>query len=195
MNFQFHNLEPLVKSMKRNNKSLEQFQFTYNKFIFDCILDIGASPFEIMLGISGKNFACILFVQDEFITEMADEDYYNLRDILNLNWNEHHFSSFLFLRILDSHFPSNCSPSPVPIEHIIPFRASQLSESEREEGYIFAGWLPHKGKNNGHARNINKTRLLLGNSVAEYCERNDISSKWTTRKEQQQKLTFPWDCK
>lgn len=192
MQFKFNNLKPLCKSMRSNNKSLEQFDFTFNNVTFDCILDIDVNPFEMMIGVSGSYFACILYIYTGFITEMADADYANLCKLLHLNWNKNHFSSFFFLSFLDKHIPSISSPTPVPIEKVIPFRASKLTESERAEGFIFAGWLTHKGKKNGHARNINKTRQLLGDTVAEYCERNDISSKWTTDETRRQSLTFPW---
>lgn len=193
MQFKFNNLKSLCRSMRSNNKSLEQFEFTYRNITFDCIIDIDANPFEMMIGARGNNFACILYIRTGFVTEMSDNDYRNLCKLLHLNWNENHFSSFLFLSFLDKHIPPDSSPSPVPIEMIIPFRAARLTEAERSEGYIFAGWLTHKGKNNGHARNINKTRQLLGDAVAKYCEKNDISSKWTSNEDRRQSLTFPWD--
>lgn len=179
--------------MRRNDKSLEQFYFTFHKVTFDCILDIGAHPYEMMIGATGSNFACILYINSDYVTEMSNRDYINLCRLLNLNWNKNHFSSFCFLCFVDSSIPARSSPVPVPVENVIPFRASRLTDKEREEGFIFAGWLTHKGKNNGHARNINKTRQLLGSTVAAYCERNDISSKWTTNENMRQKLIFPWE--
>lgn len=193
MQFKFYNLMPLCKSMRANNKSLEEFDFIFKDITFNCILDIDANPFEMMIGANGNNFACILYIRTGFITEMADADYTNLCRLLRLNWNKNHFSSFCFLNFLDKQIPSVSSPNPVPIEKVIPFRASKLTEGERAEGFVFAGWLTHKGKSNGHVRNINKTRQLLGDAVAEYCERNDISSKWTTDEARRQRLTFPWD--
>ena len=50
MEFKFKNLKPICSSMRRNNKSLEQFHFIYNHIQFDCILDIDAEPFEMMIG-------------------------------------------------------------------------------------------------------------------------------------------------
>lgn len=193
MQFKLYNLKPLYRSMQSKNKSLEQFDITFNGVAFDCIIDIGTTPFELMIGANGFSFACILYIHRGYITEMSNSDYVNLCKVLQLNWNKNHFSSSVFLNYLDKHIPAVCTPIPVPTEKITPFRASRLTDKERTEGYIFAGWLTHKGKNNGHVRNINKTRLLLGSTVAAYCERNDISSKWTTNENMRQKLIFPWE--
>lgn len=196
MEFRFYNLKNLCISMRKNHKSLEQFEFEYKNtgIVFDCIIDIDANPFEIMIGTKGLNFSCILYVKKGFVTEMRDTDFYKLRDILNLTKGENPFTSFAFLKYLDSKFPLESCPEPVAVEHIIPYRAQKLAPQERAEGFIFAGWLPHEGKNNGHVRNINKTRQLLGEQAAQYCERNDVSSKWSTKEAERKKLTFPWDA-
>lgn len=196
MEFRFYNLKNLCISMRKNHKSLEQFEFEYKNtgIVFDCIIDIDANPFEIMIGTKGLNFSCILYVKKGFVTEMRDTDFYKLRDILNLTKGENPFTSFAFLKYLDSKFPLESGPEPVAVEHIIPYRAQKLTPQERAEGFIFAGWLPHEDKNNGHVRNINKTRQLLGEQAAQYCERNDVSSKWSTKEAERKKLTFPWDA-
>lgn len=40
-------------------KSIEQFEITYNNVTFDCVLDIGINPFELMIGVKRHNFACV----------------------------------------------------------------------------------------------------------------------------------------
>lgn len=193
MQYKFSHLRPICSSMRRNRKSLEQFDFVYNDIKFDCIIDIDAHPFEIMVGALKYNFAFILYVHPGFITEMKNEDYYKLCQILNLNYKEHHFSSFAFLTLIDNNIPSESSPAPVPLKYIYPFRKNTLSKAEREEGFIFCGWLPHKGRHNGHVQNLAKTEKLLGKSIAAYCEKNNISSKWTTDITKEKDISFPWD--
>lgn len=192
MKFKFKNLIVLYNEMKKNSKSLEQFQFTYNGVEFDCILDIDSKPFELMIGTVNHNFACILYIEKGFITHMSDDDYFNLCYILNLNYNEHHFSSFAFLKFVDDHIPPKCSKKIVPVRKLVPFRASQLNRNDREEGFIFCGWLTHKGNNNGHVRNLEKTEKFFGKQVAAYCKKNDISSKWTTDPSKRIDEYYPW---
>ena len=76
MQYKFSHLRPICASMRRNRKSLEQFDFVYNDIKFDCIIDIDAHPFEIMVGALKYNFAFILYVHPGFITEIKNEDYY-----------------------------------------------------------------------------------------------------------------------
>lgn len=61
MKYGFKNLAPLCRSIGLQNKSIEQFEITYNNITFDCILDIGTNPFELMIGVKNYNFACIRY--------------------------------------------------------------------------------------------------------------------------------------
>ena len=191
MKYKFKNLASLCRSIRLQNKSIEQFEIVYNNVTFDCILDVGANPFELMLGVKTYNFACILHIHPGYIVEMDDLNYHTLCQILKLNYKNNRFTSLAFFKYLDDHVPAEASAFLVDPKHLIPFRESSMSSEERKEGFIFAGWLQHEGKNNGHVRNISKTEKLLGKTVADYCRRHDISSKWTTNPEKQVTLTFP----
>lgn len=195
MRFKFFNLAPLCKSIRANHKGTEQFTFAYNRLSFDCILDIDASPFEMIVGVLQLNFAFILKIEKGYETEMAYSDYVRLCQILNLRPSGDSFSSFAFLKFIDEHLPKQSRPELVPIEKILPHRINQMSANDKAEGFIFCGWLPHKDKNNGNAtpENLAKTRRLMGAAVSEYCQKNNISSRWTTDETQRRKLNFPWD--
>lgn len=193
MKFKFKNLSGLYSDMKRNKKSLEEFTITYNNVEFDCILDVDSIPFELMIGAINHNFACILYIEIGFITEMSDKDYFALCDILNLNYNKHHFSSFAFLKFIDERSPHKCNNKIVPVRKLVPFRENKISKKDKAEGFIFCGWLTHKGNNNGHVKNIDKTEKFFGKQVAAYCKKNDISSKWTTDPSKQVRESYPWE--
>lgn len=188
--YYFHNLKPFYSSMKENHKTLEYFSFKYH-CEFECLLDIGVSPFQLLVGISGISFAFILEIKPGFKTEMKSSDYFKLCDILDLNYKDNSFSSLTFLNIINSNIPSSSNAEFVSPEKIYSLRANTFSKEEKEEGFIFCGWLPHAEKNNGHVRNIPKTRKLLGSFVADFCEKNDISSKWTTDESKRIEITFP----
>lgn len=116
MEFKFKNLKPICSDMRRNHKSLKQFHFIYNQIQFDCILDIDAEPFEMMIGALNHNFACVLQIRNGFITKMSDKDYYNLCKILNLNFNENHFTSFFcFLDNIYIIATTRMTPITIPI--------------------------------------------------------------------------------
>lgn len=186
MEYKFKHMWPLCSSMAQNKKDMEQFQVTINDVVFDCILNIGPKPFELMVGAINYNFSCILYVKNHFITELSNADYYKICDILDLHYSTNHFTSSKFLEHIDKSLPRKASDKVVKPQDVARYKACTLSSSDREEGFIFCGWLRHEGQNNGHARNIEKTRALLGNRVADFCQEHDISSKWTTDKSKEQ---------
>ena len=117
-----------------------------------------------------------------------------LRKILNLNPDSlESFSSSKFLCCIDKHLPAKASPEIVNPAALLPFREKNMSDASRQEGFVFLRWLRHDGFNNGHvtAQNLEKTRLLLGAGISEYCAEHDISSQWTTDPEKAGELADP----
>lgn len=191
--YTFQNLQPLCSSMGKSKKSLEVFSFTY-KLQFECLLDLAENPFQMLVGIPGANFAFVLKIEKGYKAKIEDSDYFRLCELLNLTYKNDQFSSFSFLKFVDSNIPKQCTPNLVPPEKILKFKEQSFSQKEREEGFIFCGWLPHKGRNNGHLNkdeNLPKTRKIFGTYVADFCERNDISSKWTIDETKRVIPTFP----
>lgn len=201
MTFYFLHIERLRRSIRDEKKDIEQFVISYNGFQVDCILDIGCEPLELMIGIKGSTFAYVLCLRRDpksfkYLCEMPDKVFFELRDKLGLHHNpENPFTSFGFLQYIDNHLPAKASPEIVDPAALLRFRKDRLSDSAREEGTIFWRWLRHEGVNNGHvtAQNIEKTRLLLGASISEYCAKHDISSQWTTDPNKAGPLTRPQD--
>jgi len=193
--FKFYHLASLCKDIRKNNKSLEHFQVSYNQIVFDCVLDIDANPFEMMIGVLRLNFAFTLYIQKGYQTTMSYKDYIKLVNVLNLNASDNRFTSFHFLKSIDDQLPEKSSQLLVPIDVILNHRRNQMTNHDKQEGFVFSGWLTHEGKNNGHVReeNLNKTKLLLGTSIEKYCRKHDISSKWTTDIKNSSPLIFPWE--
>lgn len=97
--------EPLIIDMKAHDIDKKHYFFNYNGFRFDTILSIASTGYEILVAIHTHNWGCVLKMDDNFIIEMQDDDYYSLRSILNLDWNTNHFNSATFLRLLSEHAP------------------------------------------------------------------------------------------
>lgn len=197
--FYFRYLARLHRSMQRQKKDIEQVVVSYNNVQFDYIFDMGCEPFEFMIGAVGKNFARVYRIfynqeKAEYYCCMPYADYLELRKILNLNPNSSEpFSSSKFLCYIDKHLPAKASSGMINPAVLLPFRENRMSKANRQEGFIFLRWLRHEGCNNGHvtAQNLEKTRLLLGAGIGEYCAKHDISSQWTTDPEKAGELTDP----
>lgn len=50
----FHNLKPLVNSMKSFNADKERFSFVFNHLTFDCIFSFTNAGYEILVGVHQK---------------------------------------------------------------------------------------------------------------------------------------------
>lgn len=92
---------------------------------------------------------------------------------------------------LSTNAPTSCSLKPVQPSHIMPFRKKYIKSSDEPNKTVFVGWNDHKldGKS---ARNFDKTRLFLGDKVADFCIKHNISSLWTTPDKASEKaITYP----
>ena len=191
MTFKFNRLYSLYKSMRSIGTDMEQFRVSVNRITFDCIFKIDCRPYELMIGVHEHNFACLLHINSEYQVNPSEIDYAKLCKILQLTYKKDHFSTYKFLNYIDTQLPASATRNFANPQMVARFKENKLSKSDRAEGYIFCGWLRHKGMNNGHARNIEKTRQLLGEKAAIFCEQNDISSKWTTDSSKRIPITFP----
>ncbi len=180
--------EPLTTDMKLNNIEKEHYQFKYNGFMFDVILSFVADGYEILVAIHTHNWGCVLKMNNNFHIEMQDNDYYALRKILHLDWNNDHFSSSAFLRLLSEQAPHSSNRRGVDYKELrnyLPYR----QVDERYKIY-FNGWNDHI-KDNRKAHNFDKTEFYLGKKIADYCREHNISSRWKDVPKDEKRLTNP----
>lgn len=168
----------LFSSMRRSNKDMERFLFTFNNVEFDAIVCIDTKPFELLVGATRKNWACTMKILPGYMINMDDKDFFALCDLLNLKPGKESFLSSHFLKYIAEHCPSQCSAETVNPQHLVKHRASRVNTDEEPEKTVFLCWDNHKdGK---QARNFDKTQKYFGKRVADFCRKNNISSKWTT---------------
>ncbi len=182
--------EHLITDMKVNDIDKEHYFFTYNDFRFDTILSIAFDGYEILVAIHTHNWGCVLKMNDDFIVEMQDDDYYSLRRLLNLDWNTNHFNSATFLRLLSECAPLHSNRLGVEyreLRNYLPYR--HVDDADK---IYFCGWNDHI-RDRRKAHNFDKTEFYLGKKVADYCRVNNISSLWSDIPRDERRLTNPWD--
>lgn len=185
-------LKSLTSSMAKSKKDIEQFYVTYANVQFDVIYDISKSPFELLIGAVGLNWACVLQINRGFTTQMSDTDFYELCKILNLKPGKETFTSYKFLGFVANKAPKYCSKATVHPEHFIKFiKRNKRTVSESDKIY-FKGWNNHI-KDGRIAHNFDKTEQFFGKNIAEYCRNNNISSVWTDIKPNNILIKKPWD--
>lgn len=174
MKFKFNNFYSLYRDMRNSHKVREKWDFRIKDVVFEVIFLIDRTPFELLVGAKGHRLAFVLDVTDGFRAELSDVIYFEICKILNLNYSINHFSSAKFLAELDRSTPPKCTPRIVQ-PHEIAYYKRNIPEGDK---IYFLGWLDHT-EDGRMTRNIEKTRRLLGDAVADFCAKNNISSRWT----------------
>lgn len=174
MGYRFKKLPHLYDDMRAQKRARDQFNFTYNKLEFDVIFLVDRTPFELLVGVKKRQFAFALQLERNFYTNIPNEIYYQLCRLLDLNYDKNKFSSSVFLQYIDEHTPEKCRKKMVE-PHEIAYYKRDIPESDKK---YFCGWNDHLADGR-RARNFDKTRALLGDAVADFCLRNNISSMWT----------------
>lgn len=180
--------EPLLIDMKKHKVEKEHYKFMFNGFTFDVILSFVLDSYELLVAIHTHNWGCVLKMNKYYYVEMSNEDYFSLCNILNLNWNENHFSSAAFLRLLSQNAPLTSSCLGVThneLRRYLPYR--YVDEADK---IYFCGWNDHKSDNR-KAHNFDKTEYYFGKSVADYCRKHNISSLWSDIPRDERKITLP----
>lgn len=171
-------IEPLLKDMGRNKVKQEKFSFSYGQTKFDVILLIERQPFELIFGIIDANFSFTLKLHPGYVLDnMEDLIFYKLCDILNLRPSRESLTSFKFLKYFASKIPKTYSGRKVQPDEIAVYIRPQIPDSLK---IYFKGWQMHEtdGK---MARNLEKTRKLLGDEAYTFCKKYNISSCWSDK--------------
>lgn len=190
-NFKLFGIKNLYYDMRKNKKTRERFEFAYNRIYFEVIFLIDRQPFELLIGIIGHRLAFVTKMEPGFIVvPIPDEVYYQLLEILNLQAADEHFTSYTFWAIVGRNCPVRCTGQVVQPHRVAEYKRNALPDDERESIY-FVGWNDHVADGR-KARNFEKTRLLLGDEVADYCKANNISSMWSPFPRDRNNYHDPW---
>ena len=189
-----YGLQPLTKSMKRKHVDMNQFSVAFNKIEFDVIYDVGCTPFELLIGAKYINWATTVQINAGYTANMDDKDFYKLCTILNLKPGKDTFTSFTFLRFIANNAPKEAKDEIISSTSVAKFRKKIIPSAQDKDKIYFVGWNDHK-KDGRIAKNFEKTKLLLGTNIADYCRKHNISSMWSDQPRDHQKETYPWKSK
>lgn len=185
--YQFKQLRDLYRDMKKQGKTKEKYTFSINRVEFEAIFVINKVPFELLVGTIGYDIAFVLEVRPVFQTEMPMDKYYEILSVLQLRGASHNFTVYSFLDRLDRAAPPFCSSHIIEPHEVARYYKSETSEDKK---IYFFGWNDHI-KDKKQAQNFKKTRERLGDDVADFCQRNNISSRWTDKPKKSKKYFDP----
>ncbi len=188
MPFSLNEIKPLFLDMKNHDKKQDGFSFQYNKVRFDVVFLMDRTPFELLFGVLDHNFTFVLKMYQGFKLEaIPDEVFYKLCEILNLKPGKGSFTSWDFLKYFASKIPQHYSGKEILPHEIALYKRNKIEEKNK---IYFKGWIRHNtdGK---HARNLEKTKELLGEEAYLICRKYNISSCWSDQKEDYTRCSLP----
>lgn len=182
-------IKPLLSDMRANNISIDKFRFTYNGVIFEVIFFIDSTPFELLFGVIDENYSFILKLKRGFQLELIpDEVFYELCNILKLRPGKEGLTSFKFLKYFSQKIPLKYSKVKVQPHELIQYKKDNISE---EDKIYFCGWKFFSSDSDKKARNFEKTKKFLGESIYRFCKEHNISSCWTSTPEKRKDYFSP----
>lgn len=186
----------LIDDMLKTNSDREHFCVVYARVRFDVIISLDIRPYEILIGGQGINWACIMEISDDMEIFMPDNDFYALRDCLELHANGiEKFGSYIFLKFISEHAPAFCSGKPVQPNVMQRWYPHRVNAVDPENRTVFYRWVEQDTRGN-KAHNFEKTEAYFGKNVADYCRKHNISSQWLTPEQAEgmhiQAVRYPW---
>ena len=175
-------LQDLHQAMRRSGLDRCRFPYVRNGVQFDVFFFADKDPFGLMFGLVGSRWAFSVDVLPGYRVEtrLDRETYDGLVRALRLKFDpERPFSPAAFFRDLNENIPHDVRREDAPRPEDVARYRRDVDEADK---VYFVRWRAHSVEGNtGHVtrRNLEKTRILLGEAVYEVCRENDISSVWS----------------
>lgn len=174
-------LSTLYYSMKEQGIDRCKFRYQVNHLTFDCLYLIDITPFELVMGCLGHNFALFFDVTRGFqIKPYIDdrETFFDLLNALRANGDsDYQLNIKEFLEEFNKHIPDTASATtPATSQDIVRY----YSNIEDADKVYFCGWRNNSARGeNVSEKNLRKTQLMMGQQAFEFAQRRNQSTMWT----------------
>jgi hypothetical protein len=181
-------LEQLYRKMKDENRKQCLLKYHFRNVDFSVLFDIGLTPFNLLFGVIIKNFTFSFSVERGFYIKdwriRPESKYKQLAEILQLKPDPANpFSPLKFLEEFNRLAKMPDKVRQLTYSDRIPF-CSAVEESKK---ISFKGWQHHENDGrNVRPKNLEKTRMLLGETDYQRCEQRNISTCWTDNPDEEQ---------
>lgn len=187
-----NNLSVLYVEMQKLGICRCRFRFEINRVAFDVFFLADVVPYILLLGLRGGVFSVEFNVSEEFeVKPYIDRGkYHELCRLLGLRWSpDNKFDPKKFLAALDASVPKQVRAlQAVESRHI----AHYWNNLEEANLVYFWQWRDNNIRNQRVSqKNLEKTRLLLGQRAYQICKDRNISSVWTDDPSKASKIVLP----
>lgn len=186
------NLSSLYAEMQRCGVCRYRFRFGINHVAFDVFFLADVVPYILLLGLRGGVFSIEFNVSEDFMVRpyIVQGKYYELCRVLGLRWNpDNKFDPKKFLEALDASVPRQVRVAQIPEPQNIAYYRRDLEDSNL---VYFWQWRDNNARNQRVShKNLEKTRVLLGQEAYRICRGRNISSVWTDDPSKASKVVLP----
>lgn len=177
-------LSALFKRMEQDGEVRSKIEYRHGKVTFDVLFLIDESPFSLMFGAKGHNVSFEFKVGPGFSVNptIPNDVYRALCKALGLTFdraNPFRISSFLedFSTAVPNLLGTKSKVKPQDV-------ARHRRHVEDSDKIYFCGWRDNtKRSEHVTAKNLQKTRELLGEAAYLSCKKRNISTCWTDRED------------
>lgn len=175
-------LARLHASMRQVGIDRATFRITHNHLVFSGVFLVDSTPWQFGLACIGHNFTLRFDVSKRYEIATYIHDPKALGSLITALGtgaaSGHRFSPNEFLHEIDAALPATVTKNDRPRPADMALHRRDVEEADKIH---FCGWGPHArdGTHHVRAKNLHKTRALLGEADYEWCKRNDVSTKWT----------------
>lgn len=172
-------LRQLCSDMHNNDVTKTQFEFKFNKVIFDVAFFINSSPYQLLFG--AKDHRCSFFVNVKKGFEISpiitpSSAYKDLCAALDLKYDpDNPFNPKKFYSEFSKKIPDRIRKKNTSMP-----RLTQTSTDQNDFG-TFSHWKIHSTQN-VTIPNLIKTEKAFGKEVMEFCKNQNVSSCWNPSK-------------
>lgn len=175
-------LSALYKQMKRDGEMRSKIEYKHGIVTFDVLFLIDETPFSLMFGAKGHNVSFEFKVGQGFAVNptIPNDVYRALCNALGLVFDrENPFRISSFLQDFSNSVPHLLGTRTKAKPQDVARHRRYVEESDK---IYFCGWRDNtKRSEHVTAKNLQKTRELLGEAVYLSCKARNISTCWTDR--------------
>lgn len=186
-------LEPLYRSMRQQNMGRAKFYYQLNHLRFECLFFTDTKPFELVMGCLGNNFAIFVDVLQGFeikpFIEPPGTFHALCQALFQGTGSAHRFSATDFFAEFNRHIPQTTAPQHAPTAQDA---VRYYPNTEEADKLHFCGWLDNTLRSNRvSSANLAKTRRIFGQNAHDFCQRRNLSTRWTDDPARAQAFALP----
>lgn len=178
--------------MQRSDMQRCRFKFRFRQIVFDVIFLADIAPYLLILGLRGGAFCIDFDIAPDYTVapRIENEKYKELCRLLELRWDPNNpFRPSILLEALDAATPQSLNDCETARPELI---AQHRRDLEDADLIYFWQWRDNTIRSQRVSqKNLEKTRLLLGQKAYEICKSRNISSVWTDDKSKATKIELP----